>query len=91
MSGVALSAILTSLPIPKFKEAGPYGIVWEDLYDDYVKAMTETINAAVKLNCRQVVAVSGNERSDVERYTQHLNIVSACPRCSLQRRRVTIV
>ena len=81
-SGVALSAILTQSTDPEIQKKldNSHGIVWEDLYDDYVKAMTETINAAVKLNCRQVVAVSGNERSDVERYTQHLNIVKALSR-----------
>ena len=53
---------------------------WEDLYDDYVTAMTETVNAAVKLGVKQVVAVSGNERHDVERYTCHHNVVKALTR-----------
>ena len=81
-SGVALSAILTQSTDPAIqaKLDNSHGTVWEDLYDDYVTAMTETVNAAVKLGVKQVVAVSGNERHDVERYTCHHNVVKALTR-----------
>lgn len=94
-SGVELSAILTQSKNPDIqaKLNNTHGIVWEDLYDDYVTAMTETVEAAVKLNCKNVVAVTGNERSDVPRYTQHHNVIKTLSRVApiAEKAGVTIV
>lgn len=78
-SGMVLSAILTQSKNPEIQKKldNRHGIVWEDTFEDYYTAMSETVAAAVKLNCPNVVAVSGNERSDVPRYVQHHNMVKA--------------
>lgn len=83
-AGVALSAILFQ---SHDKEKGElisnhHGIVWQDAHDAFCASIEETLAAALKLNCKNIVVTTGNERSDVSRYVQHTNVVTALRRAA---------
>lgn len=83
-SGVELSAILfqSADPAKQALIANSHGIVWEDAQDAFVDAIAETLEAAKKLNVKNIVVTTGNERSDVSRYVQHTNVVTALRRAA---------
>ncbi|MCL2507747.1 MAG: TIM barrel protein [Oscillospiraceae bacterium] len=78
-TGCAISAIL----VQSADEAqaklicNEHGIVHEDAKEAFARAIGETLEAALALNCGTIVVTSGNERSDVSREVQHANIVEA--------------
>ena len=78
-SGVAQSALLFQSRSPEKAEliSNRHGIVWADSHDAFASAIEETLAAALKMNVKNIVVTSGNERSDVSRYVQHTNIVTA--------------
>ncbi len=58
------------------------GIVWSDTHDAFLRSIEETLAAALKLKCPNICVTTGNERSDVSRYVQHTNIVTALRRAA---------
>jgi len=54
-----------------------HGIVHEDAREAFVRAMGETVEAALTLGCTTIVVTTGNERADVSREIQHANVVEA--------------
>lgn len=78
-SGVAQSALLfQSHNADKAALiANQHGIVWEDAADAFASSIEETLVAALKMNVKNIVVTTGNERSDVSRYVQHTNVVTA--------------
>ena len=78
-SGVAQSALLFQSHHTDFaaKIDNRHGLVWADAVDAFAHAVEETLTAALKMNVRNIVVTSGNERDDVSRYVQHTNLVTA--------------
>lgn len=58
------------------------GIVHADTHDSFLRAIEETLEAAIKLDCPNICVTTGNERFDVSRYVQHTNIVTALRRAA---------
>ena len=54
-----------------------HGIVYEDAKEAFARAMGETVAAAQAIGCKTIVVTTGNERSDVSREIQHMNVVAA--------------
>jgi len=54
-----------------------HGIVHEDAREAFVRAIGETLAAALTIGCNTIVVTSGNERPDVPREAQRANIVEA--------------
>lgn len=78
-SGVAQSALLCRSRDPE-KTAlieNKHGIVWANAQDAFLSAVEETLEACLKMNVKNIVVTSGNERDDVSRYVQHTNMVTA--------------
>lgn len=58
------------------KIAWSHGMVWEDAEVAFIEAFNETVEAAKILGVPNIIATTGNERSDVSREVQHKNIVN---------------
>ncbi len=52
-----------------------HGMVWEDSREAFITAFRETVKAAKALGCPNIIATTGNERSDVCRCKQHEIVV----------------
>jgi len=52
-----------------------HGMVWEDTREMFIQAFKESIVAAKALGCPNIIATSGNERSDISRAEQHKIVV----------------
>lgn len=52
-----------------------HGMVWEDSRQAFVEALKETIQAAKAMGVPNIIATTGNERTDVCREKQHENVV----------------
>jgi hydroxypyruvate isomerase len=78
-TGVQVSAILfhSSDPAKKALIANTHGIVNADARDAFVDAVRETIAAAEKISCKNIVVTTGNEVADLSRQAQHANVVAA--------------
>ncbi|MBQ5973462.1 MAG: TIM barrel protein [Oscillospiraceae bacterium] len=83
-TGMQQSCLLFSSRDPAINEIlyMKRGIVWTDVHDPFLRAMEETLEAAHKLKCPNICVTTGNERSDVSRYVQHTNIVTALRRAA---------
>jgi len=57
------------------KIAWGHGMVWEDAQVPFVESFKESIVAAKALGVPNIIATTGNERSDVSRAVQHKNVV----------------
>ena len=78
-TGCQVSALLCK---PKNDELWPFlanthGLVHEDALPALKIAMRDTLEAAQKLGCPNIIVTSGNERFDVPRFVQHQNLVRA--------------
>ncbi len=78
-TGVELSAILFQSKNEQYQAliSNDHGIVHEDAYEAFKESIRETLEAAKKLKCKNIVITTGNERFDVPRKVQHDNIVRA--------------
>jgi len=78
-TGCALSAILVKSR-DEAKQAlisNDHGIVREDALDAFCDSISETLTAALAMECKNIVVTTGNEQYGVSRKVQHGNIVSA--------------
>ncbi len=78
-SGVVPSCLLFQSKDEKTASliANSHGIVWEDAHDAFIQSIEETVAAAKYIGCPNIVVTTGNERTDVSRYVQHTNVVTA--------------
>lgn len=53
----------------------PHGMVWEDTREMFIHAFEETVAAAKALGVPNIIATTGNERSDIPRAEQHKIVV----------------
>lgn len=78
-NNVTLSAILLDSEDEKAREAvgWKHGIVHEDAEEPFIRAFRETLHAAVTLETKNIVVITGAERDDVSREIQKNNCISA--------------
>ncbi len=78
-TGVEVSAILVQSKDPAVQKmiANTHGIVNSDALPAFVTAIQESIAAAQKIGCRNIVVTTGNEVGGLSRQQQHDNIVAA--------------
>lgn len=83
-TGIQQSCLLFSSKDPEIDKIlyMARGIVHADTHDSFLRAIEETLEASLKLNCPNICVTTGNERTDVSRYVQHTNIVTALRRAS---------
>jgi hydroxypyruvate isomerase len=78
-TGVEVSAILfhSSDPEKQSLIANTHGIVHADARDAFIDAIEETIQAARKLGCKNIVVTTGNEVASLSRKEQFDHVVTA--------------
>ncbi|MDD6799469.1 MAG: TIM barrel protein [Firmicutes bacterium] len=79
-TGVSQSALLFSSRDSEVRDSLNKGLVYSESHDAFVRALEETRDAALKIGTKIIVVTTGAERSDVSRYVQHTNIVTALRR-----------
>jgi hydroxypyruvate isomerase len=76
-TGVALSCVLFGSQDPEVTKALGAGIVRAEAKDAFCRMMEETIDAAKKLRCNNIVVTTGNAQDDLSREEQRSNVISA--------------
>ena len=75
--GVTSTALIIQSESPEVAKYLPWthGMVWEDSRQPFIEALKETIRAAKVMGVPNIIATTGNERTDVCREKQHEIVV----------------